>query len=98
MSFQVAPVRARRDALDFVVFFRISLHRIPVFFVEVKTAIAIQSFSARAEADDQMRVRLDQLYDQSLSEVHGISAFGTALCFYRLDKNTESCWSCYFRS
>ncbi|KIM78059.1 hypothetical protein PILCRDRAFT_11507 [Piloderma croceum F 1598] len=87
---QVAPVDFRRDALDFVVYFRIDLHRIPVFFVEVKTALAIKNLSARADADDQMRLRLRQLFDQSLTELHGISALGTRLCFYCLDKNTES--------
>jgi hypothetical protein len=61
-----------------------------VFFVEVKTALAIKNLSARADADDQMRLRLRQLFDQSLTELHGISTLGTRLCFYCLDKNTES--------
>jgi hypothetical protein len=73
-----------------VVYFRVDLHRIPVFFVEVKTALAIENLSARADADDQMRLRLRQLFDQSLTELHGVSALGTRLCFYCLDKNTES--------
>ena len=76
--------------LDFVVYFRVDLHRIPVFFVEVKTALTITILSARADADDQMRQRLRQLYDQSLSELRGISALGTKLCFYSLDKSLES--------
>jgi hypothetical protein len=61
-----------------------------VFFVEVKTALTITNLSARADSDDQMRLRLRQLFDQSLTELHGISALGTRLCFYCLDKNSES--------
>jgi hypothetical protein len=72
------------------VYFRVDLHRILVFFVEVKTALTITLLSARADADDQMRERLRQLYDQSLSELRGISALGTKLCFYSLDKSLES--------
>ena len=87
---QVVPAFSRRDALDFVVYFRVELHRIPVFFVEVKTAVTIMHTSARAGADDQIRDRLRQLFDQSLSELRGISALGTRLCFYTLDKSLES--------
>ena len=61
-----------------------------MFFVEVKTALTITVLSSRADADDQMRERLRQLYDQSLSELHGISALGTKLCFYSLNKSLES--------
>jgi hypothetical protein len=53
-----------------------------VFFVEVKTALAIENLSARADTDDQMRLRLRQLFGQSLTKLHGISALGTRLCFY----------------
>jgi hypothetical protein len=79
MVSQVAPVAFRCDALDFVVYFHIGLHRIPVHFLQVKTTMAIGSLSARAAADDQMRLRLSQLFDQSLSELHGISTLGTRL-------------------
>ena len=61
-----------------------------MFFLEVKTALTIRNVSSRAAADGQMRLRLEQLFDESLSELHGISALGTRLCFYCLDKNTES--------
>jgi hypothetical protein len=61
-----------------------------VFFVEVKTALAIENLSARTDADDQMRLRLRQLFDRSLTELHGISALGPRLCFYCLDKTMES--------
>jgi hypothetical protein len=87
---QVALTTSRRDPLDFVVYFRVYLHRVPVFFLEVKTAVTIRNLSSRVAADDQMRSRLTQLFDESLSELHGISALGTRLCFYCLDKNTES--------
>ena len=71
-------------------YFRVDLHRIPVFFVEIKTALTITLLSARADADDQMQERFRQLYDQSLSELRGISALGTKLCFFSLDKKLES--------
>lgn len=61
-----------------------------MFFLEVKTAVTIANLSSRVAADDQMRLRLRQLFDECLSELHGISALGTRLCIYCLDKNTES--------
>ena len=70
-------------------YFCVDLHRIPVFFFEVKTAQTITLLSARADADDQVRERLRQVYDQSFSGLHGISALGTKLCFYSLDKILE---------
>jgi hypothetical protein len=90
----IAPATSRRDdsdALDFVVYyFRVYFHRVPVFFLQVKTGVTIRNLSSRAAADYQMRLRLRQLFDESLSKLHGISALGTRLCFYCLDKNTES--------
>lgn len=67
-----------------------NLHRIPVFLLEVKTALTITNLSARADSDDQMRLRLRQFFDQSLTELHGISALGLRLCFYCLEKNSET--------
>ena len=61
-----------------------------MFFVEVNTAESITNLSARAEADDQMRLRIRQLLGKSLTKLHGISAFGTKFCFYCLDKNAET--------
>jgi hypothetical protein len=87
---QVAPATSSLDALDFVVYFRVYFHRIPVLFLQVKTAVTIANLSSRAAVDDQIRLRLRQLFDECLSELHGISALGTRLCFYCLDKNTES--------
>lgn len=79
-----------RDALDFVVYFRVDLNRVPIFFLEVKTARTIGSTSGRADADEQMRLKMAQLFDASPSVLYGISALGTRLCFYMLDKTTES--------
>jgi hypothetical protein len=61
-----------------------------VFFVEVNPGVAIRHLSARAAADKQMRGRIEELFDQSLSEIHGVSAFGSKLCFYCYDKHTQT--------
>ena len=91
---QVAPPTAEshhsRDVLCFTLYFRVYFHRIPVFFLGSQTALAIESASYRTIVDDQMRLRMRELFDQSISEVHGISALGTKLCFYCLDKKAES--------
>jgi hypothetical protein len=68
------------------VYFRIDLRRIPVFFVEVKTALAIKNLSARADADDQMRLRLRQLFDQSLTSFMGSALWGQGSAFIALIK------------
>lgn len=52
----------------------------PLFFVDLNTALTIANLAARADSDDQMRLRLSRLSDQSLSELRGISAFGKRLC------------------
>jgi hypothetical protein len=60
-----------------------------VFFVEVETAQSIK-IQKPVRTDDQMRLRMEQLSDQRRIELHGISAFGTRMCFYCLAKNSES--------
>ncbi|KAF8633625.1 hypothetical protein AX17_004417 [Amanita inopinata Kibby_2008] len=80
----------RHEVIDLVVFLRVDFHTQPVFFIEIKTAVAIEHLSERAEADNQLRSRLEHLSNQSLSELHGLSALGTRLCFYCRDKSTES--------
>ncbi|KAF8880505.1 hypothetical protein BD779DRAFT_1675855 [Infundibulicybe gibba] len=89
---QVAETISSHDD-EFVMYFRVEFHRTIVFFAEVGTAIAIKDSSARATADDQTRLRLSQLSDKGLTELHGMSALGTRLRFYRsacLDGPTKS--------
>jgi hypothetical protein len=61
-----------------------------VFFIEVKPGMAIRHLSVRAATDEQMRGRIEELFDQSPSEIHGVSAFGPKLCFYCYDKHTQT--------
>ena len=79
------------DVLDFVVYR--ALPRIPLFFLRIDTALAIENPSSRAAADDKMILGLRELFDdQSMSGLYGISALGTRLSFYCLDTgiNAES--------
>ena len=74
---QVAPTTSSRDALAFVLYFCVYFHSIRVSFVlEVDIAIAMVNLSSRAAADNKMGLKLRQLFDQNLSELHGISALG----------------------
>lgn len=90
MTLQVAPNRPGREAVDFVVYLIIYAADIPVFFVKVKPGVAMRLLSARAAADEQMRGRIEELFDQSPSEIHGVSALGQKLCFYCYDKHTQT--------
>lgn len=56
-------------------------------FVEIKTLAAIDSLSARVEADTQMRQRFVDFYDASPAIFTGISAFGHIVCKYELNKD-----------
>ena len=56
-------------------------------FVEMKTLAAIDSLSARVEADTQMRQRFVDFYDASPAIFTGISAFGHIVCKYELNKD-----------
>ena len=90
---QVTPATSHfqgQDVLYFTLYFRVYFHRIPVFFLESQSAFTIENSFSREVVDDQMRWRMRELFDRGLSEVHGISALGTKLCFYCLDKKAES--------
>ena len=58
-----------------------------MLFVEIKPLPTIQSLSARAEADAQMRQRFADFYDATPTIFTGISAFGHIVCKYELHKD-----------
>ncbi|PPQ74319.1 hypothetical protein CVT26_004240 [Gymnopilus dilepis] len=85
---QVPPVTFR-EAVDFVVFFLIYVEATPVFIVEVKPPDELRPASRRREADEQLRLRLgDLLFDAKIPVLHGISAFGSKMAFYKLTRDT----------
>jgi hypothetical protein len=55
-------------------------------FVEIKPLLAIDSISARADADLQMRRWFAEFYDAAPSIFTGISAFGHLVSKYELNK------------
>jgi len=88
---QARPPLRTREAVDyFGILFKIERQRLPVMFVEIKPLPAINSLSARAEADSQMRQRFADFYDVSSTIFTGISAFGHIVCKYELDKHDDN--------
>lgn len=75
-----------KDSIDFVVSYPITKNGATILFVVVKAQKYLPGLYARQEADIQMRKRFAQLYESSPSMTYGVSAFGTHLCFYLLDK------------
>jgi hypothetical protein len=78
-----------RDAIDMAVLYMVERHRKVVFFLEIKPATHIMHMSTRAMADTQMRRRYKKLFEDSIPILHGVSALGTRLCFYELDRDTR---------
>jgi len=58
----------------------------PVLILELTNARDIINMSTRRFADEQMRLRLGDLYSHCpLSTLHAVSAMGTQLCFYSVN-------------
>ena len=75
--------------MDYVVLFEIFLEKKPVFVLELKAPSTIEFISTCAEADEQIRTRLGDLAGRRpLPTLRGVSAIGTKLCFYTIDKAT----------
>ena len=91
-DFSVFPQYHRlgsKESIDYVVLFEIFLANRPVFVLELKAPSSIEFISTRAEADEQIRTRLGDLAGHCpLPTLHGVSAIGTKLCFYTIDKAT----------
>ncbi|KZT22287.1 hypothetical protein NEOLEDRAFT_1071902 [Neolentinus lepideus HHB14362 ss-1] len=86
---QVPPV-ALREAVDFVVLLLIYVEATPVFVVQIRPPTDFRLFSKRQEADEQLRRRLvDLALDLQIPVLHGISAFGTRIAFYKYDLGTR---------
>lgn len=78
------------QATDFVTVYMVERDNHPVFFVEVKSLSNLVSLSKREEADLQMRQRFGDFRRNLVVPVlHGVSAFGPRLCFYRYDVSTN---------
>ncbi|KAI6031115.1 hypothetical protein PISMIDRAFT_671722 [Pisolithus microcarpus 441] len=72
---------------DFVALFEVMFRDHPVLVLQMKPPQCLSMMSAREAADKQMRDRLADLLERALLPVlHGISAIGTKLCFYKLEK------------
>ena len=55
----------------------------PVFFTKIKTYIALDKFSLRTEADDQIRKRFVEFADSiPIPKLVGLSAMGTRFSIY----------------
>ena len=80
---QANPYNNSKESVDFIIEFHVFYDSVPVFVVEVKGSSALVYPSTREEADVQMRGRLRDLVGQCpLSNLRGVSAIGTKLCFY----------------
>ncbi|KIJ48399.1 hypothetical protein M422DRAFT_777848 [Sphaerobolus stellatus SS14] len=78
-----------RATIDFVVTLTVMKNNATIFFVEIKAPKNLNDqLTPRIEADTQMWNRFFEFYHNSPSKTIGISAFGTRLCFYELDKST----------
>jgi hypothetical protein len=83
------PTQGEKDTIDFVVTLVVEVNCALIFFLEIKAPKFFDNRSGRADADNQMRKRFQQLYDASPSQLHGFSVFGTLCCHYSLDKRID---------
>jgi len=83
--YQVVPqFRRYTGSVDYTISYVILKGETPIFFVEIKTFVALELRSARAAADKQMRtIFLDFSFDHlPQSKLIGISAMGTRFAVY----------------
>lgn len=84
------PSITSRDAADFVILLLIYVNTYPVFIVAVKPPAEFRLNSKRQEADSQMRQRfLDVAAELRIPVLHGVSAYGTKLAFYKYTKDAN---------
>ena len=79
----------RYDSVDMTIVYLIQRRRHVVFFLEIKVGGDIDHISARAKADEQVRQRYAEVFESAAPTLHGASALGTRLCFYRLDRESR---------
>jgi len=90
--YQVAPQFSRNTRSDHpVVSYVVLKWKTPIFFVEIKTFVALELRSARAAADDQMRAIFLDFSDDRLpqSKLIGINAMGTHFAVYEYTTNNH---------
>jgi hypothetical protein len=90
--YQVSPQFKRiAGSMDFSVLYIVSKRKIPVFFVEIKTFLALDDMSSRTEADDQMRKRFAQFASGTIltPRLFGLSAMGTQFSVYEMTTATN---------
>ncbi|KAF8469003.1 hypothetical protein BDZ91DRAFT_694978 [Kalaharituber pfeilii] len=91
-DYVVVPQYQRPEQLksvDFTTIFIVRRKRHPVLFLEVKATNHISHISKREAADQQMRDRFKDLFDDvKIPRLYGISALGAKICLYTLDRDT----------
>lgn len=84
------PPTTGQDAVDYVVLFLICIESSPVFIVEVKNPNEFRLASKREETDLQMRQCFRDCAEMlRIPVLHGISAFGTKITFYKYYGSTR---------
>jgi hypothetical protein len=90
-NFYVAPQFIRiKESIDLMVIFVITKGKVPVFFLEAKTYVALNHAPSRKDADDVMRDRFLYFSDHvRLCKLYGISALGTRFSIYEYYSDTR---------
>jgi len=94
-GFMVVPQYQRPtmgQSIDFTTIFVVESTntQTPIFYLEIKPPAHINELSKREQADMQMRDRVRELITElRIPRLHGVSAIGARLAFYRYDATTQ---------
>lgn len=78
------------ELIDFGVVYIVQKTPRPCFFLEANMSNAVFDISTRGNADRQMRMKFAEFLSKlRISILHSLSAIGTHLAFYSLDKETH---------
>ena len=94
-DFMVVPQCQRPavgQSIDFTTIFMVELTntQTPIFYLEIKPPGHLNELSKREQADARMRDRVRELITGlRIPELHGVSALGVQLAFYRYDAATR---------
>ncbi|KAF9478776.1 hypothetical protein BDN70DRAFT_859523 [Pholiota conissans] len=85
-DFVVVPTYSQDpDSVEFTVMFEVRLFNDTFLIVELNPPGYHGVLSRRQIADDQIRIRMRDIFGSCpLETLHGVSAFGTKLCFYSI--------------
>jgi hypothetical protein len=94
-KFQVVPQLrgpTNPDDTGFTIIFVVMKRKVPVFLVEIKPHVHLQSYGRRSNAAEQTRNRFLELdiYNSPIPKLYGVSAMGTCLCIYEYTKATNT--------